>query len=363
MTAGAPSQVDVFVAGEGGYHTYRIPSIIATPRGTLLAFAEARRAGAGRRRRHRSRAAAKPRRRRLVVADAGRRETTGPNTFGNPCPVIDSRTGIVWLLTTQNLGVDRERDIIAGTSQGTRTVWVMKSDDDGETWSAPVEITSSVKRPRLDVVRHGPRRRHPDRVRAAGDPGEPRGGRHRRCIARTCSSATTSGRALAARRERRAPAPTRARSSSFADGRLLLNMRNHPPKPENYRLVATSDDGGRTLFDRAARSPRSSSRRRRPASSACAMPAASSRRSAAVSPIRPARGASGMTVRLSEDEGASWAARARRARGARPPIRASGRFAGGASGLLYERGDRSPYETHHVRAVHHRLDSGRARTR
>ena len=40
----APLPTEVFVAGEGGYHTYRIPSAILTPKGTLLAFAEGRRA-------------------------------------------------------------------------------------------------------------------------------------------------------------------------------------------------------------------------------------------------------------------------------------------------------------------------------
>src|SRR6476619_5976474 len=45
--AAAPSLIEVFVAGEGAYHTYRIPSAILTPKGTLLAFAEGRRAGAG----------------------------------------------------------------------------------------------------------------------------------------------------------------------------------------------------------------------------------------------------------------------------------------------------------------------------
>ena len=39
--------IDVFVAGEGRHHTYRIPSAIVTPKGALLAFAEGRRAGAG----------------------------------------------------------------------------------------------------------------------------------------------------------------------------------------------------------------------------------------------------------------------------------------------------------------------------
>src|SRR5438045_6318888 len=39
----APDQVEVFRAGEGGYHTYRIPALITTPKGTLLAFCEGRR--------------------------------------------------------------------------------------------------------------------------------------------------------------------------------------------------------------------------------------------------------------------------------------------------------------------------------
>ena len=65
----------------------------------------------------------------------------GPNTFGNPCPVVDRTTGTIWLLTTQNRGTDREKDIIAGTSQAGRSVAVLHSTDDGVTWSAPTDIT------------------------------------------------------------------------------------------------------------------------------------------------------------------------------------------------------------------------------
>ena len=140
-----PRLTEVYQAGEAGYHTFRIPSLIAARNGTILAFAEARREGAADAGDidlvvKRSRDGGRTWSPAQVVGD------NGPNTFGNPCPVLDRTTGTIWLLTTQNRGLDRERDIIAGTSQGTRTVWVLKSTDDGETWSAPVEITTSVKR-------------------------------------------------------------------------------------------------------------------------------------------------------------------------------------------------------------------------
>ena len=41
-SASAPWQQDVFVAGQGGYHTYRIPALVVTRTQTLLAFCEGR---------------------------------------------------------------------------------------------------------------------------------------------------------------------------------------------------------------------------------------------------------------------------------------------------------------------------------
>ena len=46
---------------------------------------------------------------------------------------------------THNLGVDKESEIIDRKSQGTRTIWVTSSKDDGLTWEEPVEVTKSVK--------------------------------------------------------------------------------------------------------------------------------------------------------------------------------------------------------------------------
>ena len=40
--AAEPARVNVFVNGVDGYNIYRIPSLICTPKGTLLAFCEAR---------------------------------------------------------------------------------------------------------------------------------------------------------------------------------------------------------------------------------------------------------------------------------------------------------------------------------
>ena len=139
-------QVPVFVSGQDGYHTYRIPSLLITGKGTLLAFCEGRKNSS---------------------SDSGdidlllKRSTDGgktwgktqvvwddeANTCGNPCPVLDARTGTVWLLLTHNLGSDTEERIVNETSKGTRTVWVTKSDDDGATWARPVEITRDVKKP------------------------------------------------------------------------------------------------------------------------------------------------------------------------------------------------------------------------
>ncbi len=69
----------------------------------------------------------------------------GDNTCGNPAPVVDHQTGTIWLLSSWNLGSDSESKIADGTSTDTRRVYVQKSEDDGLTWSLPLEITADVK--------------------------------------------------------------------------------------------------------------------------------------------------------------------------------------------------------------------------
>ena len=109
-----PRLTEVYQAGEAGYHTFRIPSLIAARNGTLLAFAEARREGAADAGDidlvvKRSRDGGRTWSPAQVVGD------NGPNTFGNPCPVLDRTTGTIWLLPRRTAA-----SIASGTSSRAR---------------------------------------------------------------------------------------------------------------------------------------------------------------------------------------------------------------------------------------------------
>jgi sialidase-1 len=148
-------QIDVFVSGQDGYHTYRIPAVIRAKDGTLLAFCEARKSSGGDsgnidlvlKRSHDGGRTWGP---QQVVWD------DGDNTCGNACPVLDESTGTLWLLLTHNIGSDHEKQIAARTAKGTRTVWVASSTDHGATWTKPVEITSTTKKPEWTWYATGP---------------------------------------------------------------------------------------------------------------------------------------------------------------------------------------------------------------
>jgi sialidase-1 len=333
-----PQYTDVYVAGDGAYHTYRIPSVIATTNGTLLAFAEGRRNGAGDagdvdlvvRRSQDGGTSWSP---IQVIGD------NGPNTFGNPCPVVDTRTGTIWLLTTHSPGIYREKDIIAGTGQASRTVWTMKSDDDGVTWSTPVEITASVKQADWSWYATGPGVGIQTRTGRLVIPANHVEGSSEAQRSHVFfsddggKSWSLGGSADAGTNE--------SQAVELVDGRLMLNMRNHPPKPENFRMVATSDDLGRTLStasqDRTLIEPPAQASILRLTTSTThdrnrllfANPASTKRER--------------MTVRLSYDEGTSWPVARVIHEG--PAAYSSLVVLPDLSiGALFENGARSPYE-------------------
>jgi N-acetylneuraminic acid mutarotase len=140
-----PATTNVFVAGTDGYHTYRIPAVVVSTHGTVLAFCEGRKYGGGdtgaidmllKRSRDGGRTWSAQ---QVVWTDA-------ENTCGNPAPIVDRDTGTIWLLMTWNLGTEGEKKINAGTSTQTRRVYITSSHDDGITWAKPREITGEVKK-------------------------------------------------------------------------------------------------------------------------------------------------------------------------------------------------------------------------
>ncbi len=125
-----PEQVPLFVSGEGGYHTYRIPALAVNARGVVLAFCEGRKTSARddgdidllvRRSLDGGRTWQAM---QLVYEEGGEQ----PITIGNPCPIA-AADGTVHLLFCRN----------------NRQAYYTKTSDDGRTFCPPREITEALR--------------------------------------------------------------------------------------------------------------------------------------------------------------------------------------------------------------------------
>jgi len=122
----APERVTVFEGKTAGYKGYRIPALVMTPKGTLLAFCAARKELGDwadidivLRRSTDGGKTWEPMR---IIAERG------SMTVDNPVPIVDRQTGAVHFLFQVNYA----------------QLYYMRSDDDGKTFSTPVDITEAV---------------------------------------------------------------------------------------------------------------------------------------------------------------------------------------------------------------------------
>jgi sialidase-1 len=153
-----PEFFDVFLAGRDGFPSIRIPSVVVSKGGAILAMAEGRA-------RHADQANNKLILRRSL--DGGRTwgaqriiADDGDNCLNNPCAVVEQQSGRVYVLYQSYPAGLSERDgKIKPGLEGPAIVrnYLVHSDDEGQTWSQPRDITRTTKTPeRVTILASGP---------------------------------------------------------------------------------------------------------------------------------------------------------------------------------------------------------------
>jgi sialidase-1 len=139
-----PIHSDVFTSGQEGYHTYRIPVIEAAPDGSLIAFAEARKynaddPGFGKqdidlvyKRSTNNGASWSP---MVVLEDPGELWSAA-----NACTVVDRANRRLWVFYLRSRP-GRSTDTARPRTDDFQTQ-ARSSDDNGRTWSEPLDLTS-----------------------------------------------------------------------------------------------------------------------------------------------------------------------------------------------------------------------------
>ncbi|MBT7068280.1 MAG: exo-alpha-sialidase [Verrucomicrobia bacterium] len=238
----------------GTTNLYRIPALLVTQKGTLLAFAEARRKNPSD---HgdidtvvrRSEDNGKTWGPELIVAD------DGDNTMGNPCPVVDQSTGRIWLHLSWNGHKPPEGGYQPGFGKDSRRAFVTFSDDDGKTWAPVKEITKDVKKENVSWYATGPaagiqltRGKYKGRliIPATHDAHTPKTGKmqHGYIVYSDDHGKTWQ-----------AGGPTQGgynetTAVELENGDVMLNCRLHggATSSKNHRGVAISRDGGKTFY-------------------------------------------------------------------------------------------------------------------
>ena len=241
---------DVFPAKMAGIERYRIPGVVVTPKGTVLAYCEARRNNSsdwGEIEIHlrRSTDGGKTWGPGKQIAHVGARLEGNPRkaaggereqTVNNPVAIVDRTTGAIEFVYCVNYA----------------RAFAMRSTDDGVTWSAPVDITATFEpfRAKYDwkVIATGPG--HGLQLKsgrlvvpiwlAYGKTGD-----HKPSAAATIVSddhgRTWKAGDIALPNEGAFGDPNETMITTLSDGRVLLVARN--VSKANRKLVSVSGDG------------------------------------------------------------------------------------------------------------------------
>ncbi len=253
--AAAPflEKVDLFTANADGYTLYRIPGIVVTKRGTVLAYCEARKSDRGDwgtidillRRSTNNGASWQPRvkiadvpgpKAKNPVALAQKLATTDEVTYNNPVAIADANGAVHFLFCLEYA-----------------RCFYLRTDDDGLTFSKPVEITASFDkfRPEYDwkVLATGPGHGIQLKTGRLVVPvwiSTGTGGHAHRPSVTSVIYSDDLGRTwkrgeIAGPNEGEWNIPNETCAAQLADGRVLLNMRTE--SKANRRLLTTSRDG------------------------------------------------------------------------------------------------------------------------
>lgn len=162
--------VGVRHAGDDGSEAFRIPGLVTTNKGTLLATYDVRYNSSVDLQEHvdvglsRSTDGGKTwEKMRLPLAFG---ETDGlpsaQNGVGDPSILVDTQTNTVWIVAAWTHGMGNQRAWWSShpgiEKNKTAQLVMVKSTDDGKTWSAPINITEQVKDPSWYFLLQGPGR-------------------------------------------------------------------------------------------------------------------------------------------------------------------------------------------------------------